>query len=414
MKDAVKEFNVQFADVVIRKGINLRKGQSLLIKSSPLNYGFAQELASRAYECGAAYVYIDIQDYQLARKRIDSQDIEALKFVPHFSRAIQFEALSEDWAYIRIDNTEDRDQLTGVDTEKLSAYQGEVRKDSTILRTAFMRHEHAWCVVCAPGPAWAKQILGDTATTEDLCEVLSPILRLDADDPVAAWDTHAARLGSLCEELNGRKIKSFHYTDSRTGTDFTVGFSQKALWEGGPKPLPSGRLFFPNMPTEEVFTVPDRMTAEGVLVTTKPVTIFGSQVDGCRFTFKDGKVIDYSAEVGGEILKKFIETDDGASYLGEIALVDGETPIAKSEQVFHSILFDENAASHFALGAGYPDCLSNGKSLTTDEELRAEGCNTSMLHTDFMIGSPTMQITAVTYDGEAVEIMKDGILVLNS
>ncbi len=412
MKKTVLQYNNQFADIVLQKGINLKKGQSVMIKSSPLNYDFAQTLAKRAYETGAAYVLIDLQDNLLVRARIDNQDAQQLTYIPQFVRNMQYEALAEDWAYIRIDNTDDRDQLEGVDTELLSSYQGEVRKNSSTLRGSFMRHEHAWCVVCVPGPKWAKQVLGNDATVADLYEVLLPILRLDQEDPIAAWDAHARRLGVICEKLNAKKIRSFHYEDPKTGTDFTVGFSKLAVWLGGPKDLPSGRPYFPNIPTEEVFTVPERLQAEGTLVTTKPVTIFGSQVDGCRFTFKDGKVTDYSAEKGYEILKRFIETDEGAAYIGEIALVDKNTPIAMSDQTFHSILFDENAASHFALGAGYPDCLSNGKTLDSPESLRSAGCNTSMLHTDFMIGSPTMKITAETFDGNTLEIMKDGTILI--
>ena len=411
MNHTVSYYESIYAKVVLHKGINLRVGQKLIVKTSPMNYRFAQIIAKEAYTIGADYVYIDLQDYALDRERMMHQNDEQLSYVPLFYQNMEQQFLAEDWAYIRIDNTEDRSELASVPTEKITVYQKAIRKSSAVFTTSMMRHEHAWCVICAPGPVWAKQVLGPEANVEDLYKVLIPILRLDEPDPLTAWEEHAEKLHMLSEELTDRDLKEIHISDSKTGTDITIGLRKEARWIGGPKNLPNGTPYFPNIPTEEIFTVPDRLTANGVVYTTKPLTIFGSRVDGCSFTFKEGKVVAYSAAEGEDILAQFLKTDDGASFLGELALVDKNTPIAKSHKIFSSILYDENAACRIALGAGYPACLKNGSELNSEEELQKAGCNTSMLHTDFMIGSPTTEITAMTYGGEKVVIMHEGSLL---
>ncbi|MGM0431796.1 MAG: aminopeptidase [Spirochaetota bacterium] len=408
MQHTISYYETLYAQLVLRKGVPLYPGQKLFIRTSPKTYHFAQVLAHQAYKSGCGYVFIDMMDYELQRTRLDNQNLEQLSYVPHFLTSMQHQQLAEDWAYIRIDNTEDRLELEGVDTEKLAHMQRNLRTASKTFTTSMMRHEHPWCVICAPGPVWAKQILGPKATTENLFDLLIPILRLDEPDPQKAWDDHAKFLLGLSTTLTEKRLRSLHITDSTTDTDLTLELSRDTVWIGGPKQLPSGTYYFPNIPTEEVFTVPQRLSVTGTIATTKPVTIFGSQVDGCRFTFSDGKVTSWSAQEGQVILEKFFETDEGASYMGEIALVDKHSPIAQSNQIFNSILYDENAACHFALGAGYPACFTTGKESTTDEQLHTIGCNTSALHTDFMFGSPTTRIEGITQNNERILIMENG------
>jgi aminopeptidase len=412
MKHSISYYEDVYARLVLEQGVSLRKGQRLLIMTSPKNYDFAQRIAKNAYQMGSDYVLTRLSDYELDATRIEYQSDAQLEYVPSFITALQHQHLAEDWAYIRIDNTEDRLALEGVDSQKLALMQRGIRKSSATLRGSLMRHEHPWCVICAPGPVWAKQILGPGACLEDLYEILIPILRLDAEDPVQAWSDHAKRLLGLSGKLTDLSIRELQITDKKTGTDVSMNLSDETIWIGGPKKLPDGTYYFPNIPTEEVFTVPQRLSVNGKIVTTKPVTIFGSQVNGCSFTFKDGQVVEFKANTGQQMLEKFFETDEGASFVGELALVDKNSPIAQSSQVFQSILYDENAACHFALGAGYPSCFTNGKQLKSDEQLRAAGCNTSSLHTDFMFGSPTTNIRGLTHEGEIIEIMTDGSIVI--
>lgn len=406
-------FDRAYAKVVLLKGINIKNGQNILIKTSPATYDFARVIAQEAYETGAGYVKIEMDDYALLHTRLSVQDEQQRAYIPMFEKNMLNEFIAEDWAYIRIDNTEDRAALKGIEAAVLASYQQSLRDAYQVFRSYMMRHERAWCVICAPGENWARQILGEEASLDDLYGLLAPILRIDAKDPLQAWDDHAERIGEMTDRLTGLAIEHVHITDEVTKTDITIGLPKEALWMGGPKALPDGRRYFPNIPTEEVFTVPHRLTANGSINTTKPLTIFGSLVDGCSFTFEDGKVISSHAETGDEVLQQFLITDDGSRFMGELALVDSQTPIAQSGKIFSSILYDENAACHFALGAGYPSCLKHGHSLSSDAALREAGCNTSKLHTDFMFGSPTTRIQAFTRSGEAIMLMEDGKIQLD-
>lgn len=412
MKHSIEYYKNMYARIVIRKGVNLRPGQKLLVRTSYETYEFARLLAKEAYEAGSDYVYIETIDYSLYRSRMEHQDKERLQYNPNFTQSMYHQFLAEDWAYIRLDNTEDRSQFDEVDADKLAILQGALREDSSLFRASMMRHEHPWCVICAPGINWARTILGEDATIEELYELLIPILRLDEKDPLAAWDDHAKNLLELSGKMTEISIRELHLTDESTGTDLYISLREQAIWIGGPKRLPSGRLYFPNIPTEEVFSVPDRLLTRGKAVTTKPVTIYGSQVTGCEFTFEEGRLVSYKAQKGQRMLEKFVSSDAGAAYLGEIALVDVRTPISMSGKVFSSILYDENAACHIALGAGYPSCLRDGKSLDSDEKLLEAGCNRSVMHTDFMIGSPSMSIVAHCYDGSSLTIMKEGKILI--
>jgi aminopeptidase len=399
-----------YARLIVHTGVGLYGGQCLQIKTGAENYWFAQKIAEIAYGCGALLVDIQIDDLKLVRKRIDAQNPEQLTVVPDYAKLVDYEMMAKDWAYVRIDNTEDREWLEDVDAEKLSAYKSAIGRSGALYRQSRMRNEHPWCVVCAPGPIWAKSVLGPDATVEEFWNVLAPILRLDADDPAAAWKQHAQKLSERSLFLNNLKISTLHFTSAKT--DLTIGFTEAHLWMGGGDPLPNGSWFMANIPTEEVFTTPDRLFVEGHVATTRPVSVMDSLVEDVELEVKDGKVVSCKARIGQQIMDRFLDTDEGARYLGEVALVGEDSPIARSNKIFNSILFDENASCHLALGAGYPSCLANAEQLSTDEKLLEAGCNNSLVHTDFMIGSPDMDITASTRTGEQVQIMRNGKFVI--
>jgi aminopeptidase len=401
----------EYAELVIKTGINLKQGQNVCIKTGPDTYDFAQTLASTAYQLGAGYVHIDIHDQKLIKTRVDIQKEDQLSVIPDFIIKQHAEYLEKDWAYIRIDNTEDRDQLTNTDSGKLSIHQTSIRKKLSEFYTSLMRHEHAWCVICAPGKNWAKSVLGDSASIEDLWQILIPILKLGEGNAASNWGILGKVLKNRCSYLNNLSIKELHLSDS--GTDLTIPLRQTALWVGGTDTLSDGRDFFPNIPTEEVFSVPDFCGVNGFVSTTRPVTVLGKQVIGAKIYLKDGIVYKFSAEQGEEILNKFFSIDDGAKRLGEIALVDESSPIAKSNVIFNSTLYDENASCHIAFGAGYPSCLSNHADLQSDEDLLANGCNVSVTHVDFMIGSPKISIIAILNNGKSVVLMENGNFCFN-
>ena len=406
---SIEQLIADYARLVIQSGVNLYKGQSLMIKTGYDTYYFARILAETAYDLGAALVQIDIDDPRLTRKRTDVQSVEELAIVPDFARQMDYEMMVKDWAYVRIDNTEDRHWLAEANAERLSALRSAMSKSGTAYRKSRMRHEHPWCVICAPGPVWAKKVLGDNATVEDLWQLLTPILKLDAEDPAKAWQEHSDNLVKRGQWLNSLNIASLTFKSPRT--DLTIGFRKEHLWVGGGDPLPNGTWFLPNIPTEEVFSTPDLATAQGYVATTKPVSVMDSLVENVVLTFEQGKVVSCTAQVGQEIMDRFLGMDAGASYLGEVALVDEDSPIALSGKTFGSILYDENASCHLALGAGYPSCIAESEKLSSDAQLSAAGCNTSMVHTDFMVGSADMNITATTRSGETVVIMENGRFV---
>ena len=395
-----------YADLVIRKGINLKKGKSVAIMTGPGTYHFARALSKSAYRHGALYVQVLLDDLDVLASRLDNQSDEQLKHSPSFIRALDYEMCAEGWSYIRIDSTEDRLDHAPLHQQKNQTYGTAKREFSSTRMKKTMRHELPWCVVCAPGPRWARQVLGELATTADLMDVLKPILLLDKEDPFTAWDEHGAMLQARQDRMNDLHIDSLHYKSPVT--DFTIGFTETARFLGGSETLPDGTPFFANLPTEEIFTTPDRMRANGYITTTRPVTVLNSRTEEVRLVFKDGKIVDYSAKAGKEIMDAFFAIDEGTKRIGECALVDESSPIAQSGLIFDSILLDENASCHIALGDGYPSCLTNGTRLTTEESLNEAGCNTSLMHVDFMVGSKDMNITARTREGMDIQIMKMG------
>lgn len=398
-----------YAELVIRKGINLQKNKGVVILTGPGTYYFARALSKAAYRNGASYVHVMLDDLDVLSSRLDHQSDEQLKFNPAFIKALDYEFCAEGWSYIRIDNTEDRLDHAPLDAHK-NQILGKAKKEFSQARiNTLMRHQLAWCVCCAPGPRWAKQVLGEAATEDQLLEVLRPILLLDQEDPCKAWDEKHLMLKKRQEYLNSLHIDTLHFRSSVT--DLTIGFTQKARFEGGSAQLTEQTAFFPNLPTEEIFTTPDRMRCDGYVTTTKPVSVQEMTTEEVQLVFSKGEVVDYSAKKGKEALDLYFSVDEGTKRLGEVALVDQSSPIAKSGLIFNSILFDENASCHIALGDGYPSCLVGGGSLQTEEALHNAGCNTSLMHTDFMIGSPDMQIYARTIDGREIVIMKDGEFV---
>ncbi len=405
-----KELIKKYSEVVIKKGINLYKGQCVNINTGYEDYDFAIKLAETAYECGAKYVYISVISNKLTKTRIDNSKEEFLNYLPNFYTGKINEMLAYDWCNIRIDNTGEIDLLKSCDANKMQTLMKKASTTGSRLRQLYMKHNHSWNVIAFPNNKWAEKVFkGVKDPLKKLWETIIPILRLDRPDPVKAWEEHSSKLLERRKKLNDFKIDKLFFKTK--DTELEVGLNKTSLWGGGPSKLPDGRYHMPNIPTEEVFTTPDFRRTSGYVKVVKPVKVMENIVTGAFFEFKNGKLVDFGAESGKEILDKFIEMDDGAKYLGEVALVDIDSLIYKSGLIFSSILYDENASSHIALGAGYPSCLSNGSSLNNNEQLKNAGCNVSMVHTDFMIGTEDMDVTALTDSGD-VDIIKAGKFVI--
>ena len=401
----------RYAELIITKGINLQKNKAVLITTGVGTYYFARALGKAAYRLGASYVQILTDDLDLLSARLEAQTEEEVQFVPAYIKALDYEFISEGWSFIRVDSTDERLDHGPLDPTKNQLASRARQLASQTRSKALMRHQLPWCVCVAPGPLWAKQVLGEDATEQDLFEVLKPILLLDHEDPQRAWDEKHEMLEKRMDFINNLDFKALHFKSPVT--DLTIGFRAEARFVGGSEELPSGNRFFANLPTEEIFSTPDRLVAEGYVTTTRPVSVLNTPTEEVRFVFKEGKVVDYSAKVGQDALDRFFEIDEGTRRIGEVALVDESSPIAKSGLIFHSILLDENASCHLALGEGYPICLTGASKLTTEEDLHEAGCNTSLAHVDFMVGSADMNIDAILGDGSRVPIMIDGHFSLN-
>jgi aminopeptidase len=410
MKD---EFLRKFAQFILKSGVNIQKGQNISVTADPYHWNFLSIFAEEAYKLGARFVDVNAMSERLAKARIDNSKEDYLDYVSAGKKAMFDAQVDEKWCRVFFDGKSEPGTLANVDKKRFSKVSKGLSKAADKLRKASMSNQISWCVAALPTPKWAANVLNCEATKEaeeKLWELLAPIYRLDQPNPAKAWGEHSDSLAKRASWLNDKKFKTIKLK-SEEGTDLEVGLIPVSTWQGGSSYTPEKVRFSPNIPTEEIFTTPDFRQVNGTARCTRPVLVLGSQVEGAWFKFKDGKVIEYGADKGRDAIKSYLDIDEGASFLGELALVGCDSPIFKSGKVFESILFDENASCHIALGSGYEDAVENATG-KTDEELKELGCNKSLVHTDFMIGSESTEVIGVTNDGTEVTIMKDGLFVI--
>lgn len=402
---------VGYADVILKSGVNLCEGQPLLLRVDPANRWFAEILARRAYELGSPYVHAVYGDSRLELARVASAGEETLSYVPSFVEKLYRTYVDENWASVALTGPEDPDAYEGVDSRRLGSVRKALSRASREWLEAISSNRIRWNVCLWPTPGWAAKVLGSRTPDweEDIWRVLTPILRLDCDDPAAAWLAHDAELKRRAGFLNAARFDRFHLTGP--GTDLYVGMAPDRVFAGGRGIARDGRAFFPNIPTEEVFSTPDFRRTEGRARCTRPVQVNGSNVEGAWFEFGAGRVTAFGAERNEGALTEYLSTDENARFLGEIALVGTDSPIYRSGRVFHSILFDENAAIHIALGNGYTECVE-GMRNADNARLLAGGCNVSLVHVDFMIGSDEVSVEGLDASGSATPIISGGRFVI--
>lgn len=406
-----KELMKAYSEVILSGALKIKKGDVLWLRSEPVHLKLARFMAETAYKLGAKYVNISMEDPAFARIRIDSTvDDGFLDYVPENRTPMFDSVVKEGWRSLALRGPAEPDLMEGVDSVKLAR----ATKAASMARKGFLSaissNKLPWNVCLAPTRAWAEKVLGSDEDWENrIWDILIPILRLDRDDPVAAWLEHDAMLKRRAEFLNSCKFPKIRF--SGPGTDLTIGMLPDRRFNGGSCTSADGTVFFPNIPTEEVFSTPDMTATEGKVRCTRPVTVYGAQVNGAWLRFEKGRVVESGAETNAHVLKQYLSTDEGASMLGEIALVGVDSPIYKSGKIFHNILFDENASCHIALGNGYTDCIDGGTKMN-EEALRSCRCNQSLVHTDFMIGSEEVDVTGIAADGTETMIIKNGEFVI--
>ncbi len=399
---------LKYAKLAVNKGINLQK-DGLLVINSPIQCSeFARLIADEAYKIGASDVYINYSDENFNKIRFMNSSKEVLSFTPSFEQE-KYDYYVEKGASFLSISASDPDLLKGIDSSKISAYQKSRNIALKKYREACSANKNAWCIVSVPTKGWAKKVFSEMNTeeaTEKLWDTIFTIMRLKEEDPIEAWNKHISILQTKVEELNFNNFKYLHYTNS-LGTDLKIELVKNHIWCGGDDTAEAGFKFIANMPTEEVFTTPKLNGVNGIVYSSKPLSYCGNLINNFSITFKDGKVSDCTAEVGLEILKDIINTDEGSKRLGEVALVPYDSPISKSDIIFYNTLYDENASCHLALGSSYPSCIKNGENMTSNE-LTNSGANVSLSHVDFMIGTKDLDIVGIKEDGTKIQVFKNG------
>ena len=396
----------KYADLIVRKGINVQKGQEVLLYADLDQPEFVQMVVEACYKAKAKKVTVEWSYDPIRKLHIRYQSVKTMGTVTELDKAKQQHYCDTLPCRLFLESS-DPDALKGVNMGKFAKAQ---QMTWPILKPYIDEREgkQQWCIAAVPGKAWAKKVfpgLRPAAAMEKLWEAILSAARV-TDDPIKAWDDHNADLKARCQYLNDLGIESLHYT-ADNGTDFTVGMIPEAIFCGGAEVSRQGITFNPNMPSEECFISPMKGKAEGIVYATMPLSYQGQLIDKFSIRFENGKAVEAKAEVGEELLNTMLNMDEGAGYLGECALVPQKSPICESGILFYNTLFDENAACHLAVGEGFTDTIRDHHNKTL-EECRALGINESMIHVDFMIGCDTMNIDATTRDGKVVPIFRNG------
>lgn len=398
----------KYADLIVKTGVNIQKGQTLVITSPIECAPFARMIGEIAYQAGARDVVMNWKDELFSKIRFLQAPEEVFEEFPEWQKEFYLSYVKQGAAFISI-AASDPELLKDVNPERVAKLQKTSNLALQEYRERIMNHQNAWCVVSIPTKSWAKKVfpqLSEDEAVEQLWEAIFKTVRVDTVDPVAAWSKHKEHLKVSANFLNSHQFKFLHYKNS-LGTDLKIELPEGHIWLGGSEYTPEGVEFIANIPTEEVFTLPKKTGVNGIVVSSMPLNYNGNLIEQFSLTFKAGKIVDFTAEKGYEVLKKLIETDEGSYYLGEVALVPYDSPISNAKILYFNTLFDENASCHLAIGKAYPICIKNGENMSK-EELEQFGVNDSLTHVDFMIGTQDLEIIGVTLTGKEIPVFKNG------
>lgn len=398
----------EYARLMVRIGANVQSGQEVLIYADVRDAHFANLVAEEAYHAGAIRVCMEWDCEEFTKLSYTHQTVETLSEIPLWAEEKMKWRAEHLPAAIHI-MSRDPDGLKGVDPEKFFTVSR--RKAPTLKKYRdLLNNKYQWTLAGIPGKAWAKKVfphLEEQRAVDSLWDAILDVTRVRGD-AVKNWEEHNADLQQRVNWLNSLNIKTLHYT-SENGTDFTIEIDERLDFMAGGEYTPEGIYYMPNMPTEECFTSPTKDSANGVVMATKPLSLYGFLLDRFGFRFENGKVTEILAQNAEtrSALEKLLSTDEGSCRLGEVALVPFSSPVNRSGLLFYNSLYDENACCHLALGRGFTECI-HGYRQMTEEEIKAVGVNESFTHEDFMIGSPDLNITATTHSGETIPIFRNG------
>jgi aminopeptidase len=399
----------RLAEVAVRVGLNLREGQELVLTAPTDALPLVRRIVEQAYKAGAKFVTTLLSDDEIALARYRSAPDASFDFAPGWFYDGIANAFRSGAARMAVTGANPA-LLAGQDPQKVSRANIAMSKAYKPAMELITRHDINWTIVAAATPAWAELVFPgepEELAMGKLWDAIFRTSRITGDDPVSDWKRHGENLKRRVDLLNGKRFHSLRFFTPDGATDLTVGLADQHLWAGGGTTAGNGIYCQPNIPTEECFTTPHKDRVHGVVTASKPLSHQGTLIENIRCRFEQGRIVEVTATKGEEAIQKLIATDEGARHLGEVALVPHNSPIAQSGVLFWNTLFDENAASHIALGQAYSTCIINGEKMP-DEELAKLGANESIIHVDWMIGGPTMKIDGISANGAAEPLMRDG------
>lgn len=404
------EFKIKlkkYAELAVKVGVNLQKGQTLLLRAPISCTDFAREIVNAAYDLGARDVEIEWSDEESSLIKYIKAPEDIFDEFPKWKIEKYNSLLDKGVCIINIDSSNPT-IFKDVDPIRMQKASKASSESIPLWRDAIISDKIKWTIVSAPNKEWASKVfpeLDENEAINKLWDYIFKCTRVDTDNPIVSWKNHNSKLAEKVMFLNNYKFKSLHFKSSKT--DLHIDLPEGHIWAGGSSLDPNGIEFTANIPTEEVYTLPHKFKVNGVVSNTKPFIYNGTIIDKFTLTFKDGKVVDYNAEVGYESLKSLLELDNGSCYLGEVALVENNSPISNTGTVYYTTLYDENASCHLALGSAYKTSIENGSEISK-EDMDKYGINDSITHDDFMIGSSDMNIFGLTKDGKEIQIFKNG------
>ena len=404
-----------YAELIVRVGLNVQPGQRLMIANSVLRGGgvplhtapLVRQVVEAAYRAEARYVDVMWSDPLVRLARFRGAPDDSFNELPAWPLNAMMEYADRGDAFLSI-SADDPDLLAGQDQTRVATARQAALIQAHPFSKLVSNDALNWCVVAAPEPAWAVKVFPGLSAPEaeqQLWKAILTMCRVDKSDPIAAWHAHKANLDARRVTLNTRRYEALHLQGP--GTDLTIGLVAGHIWGGGGAQTQAGRPFTPNLPTEEVYTLPHRLHADGVVTSTKPLSYGGTLIEGFSITFTEGHAVAWQAKYGEDTLERILTADEGSGRLGEIALVPHSSPISQTGVLFYNTLIDENAACHLAVGRGYRSNIEGGADMS-DEEFAAAGGNNSLNHVDFMIGGPELRIDGVRADGTREPIMVAG------
>lgn len=395
-----------YAKLVTDIGVQVKEGDTIVIKCPIERADFARLLAKNSYEAGAHSVIVNWSDDDLTLMEYENSPVEVMEDIPQYLYD-RNEYLYEKGAKFISVYAANPELLKNIDSEKIQRVSLAMSMKFKPLMKYTMNDINSWCVVSVPTKAWADKVLPESKdSVSDLWELIFDVTRVNLEDPVKAWKDHLQLLLDKATWLNNSNFKYLRYKASN-GTDLDIELPEGHIWTAASSLNAKEEEFVPNMPTEEVFTLPKKDGVNGIVYSSKPLAYNGNVIDEFWLKFENGRVVDFDAKVGKETLSSIFEQDENARYLGEVALVPFKSPISDSNVLFFNTLFDENASCHLAFGKAYPTTLKGGDAMS-EEELAAHGVNDSFIHEDFMVGTSDLSIVGIDHEGKQVNIFVDG------